>query len=381
MTLWKWSRTADDNDDADSTINWAEGQAPSSVNNSARALMAAAAKYRDDISGNIATGGSSTAYTITTNQGLTALTDGFMVAARLHTTSGATPTLAVDGLTAKQIRSVYGTNIPTGALLSGSVWAFVYDSTDDAWIVHGVSPAAIPLTNIAVTGGTALTAPATDDELPIYDLSATANKKITLADALKVVGSLTADSSPDPAADYALTYDNSATAAKRVLLSKFGSFGTALVHVRDEKSSGTAAASITSGGWRTRLLNTTKTNEVSGASLNTSTGVLTLPAGTYFAEGFCPRYVGNNAASAHQARLYNATAAAELIAGRNSYGAVSATDSNMAGAGEASVTGRFTLSVQSDIQLEHRVTTTSSGGIAHSWGTEVYAELLVWKVA
>lgn len=36
-----WSTTASDNDDADSNINWMEGQAPSTVNGSARAMMAA----------------------------------------------------------------------------------------------------------------------------------------------------------------------------------------------------------------------------------------------------------------------------------------------------------------------------------------------------
>ena len=40
-----WSTTAADNDDADTDINWAEGQAPSTVNNSARAVMAAVATW------------------------------------------------------------------------------------------------------------------------------------------------------------------------------------------------------------------------------------------------------------------------------------------------------------------------------------------------
>ena len=47
---------------ADSTIGWAEGQAPSSINDSARAQMAVQAKWRDDISGAIVTGGTSTSY-------------------------------------------------------------------------------------------------------------------------------------------------------------------------------------------------------------------------------------------------------------------------------------------------------------------------------
>ena len=35
MTLYKWSQTAGNNATADSSINWQEGQAPSSVNDSA----------------------------------------------------------------------------------------------------------------------------------------------------------------------------------------------------------------------------------------------------------------------------------------------------------------------------------------------------------
>jgi hypothetical protein len=57
MTLYKWSQTAPLDAIADSTINWAEGQAPSSINDSARTMMAATAKYRDDIAGAIVTGG------------------------------------------------------------------------------------------------------------------------------------------------------------------------------------------------------------------------------------------------------------------------------------------------------------------------------------
>lgn len=43
MALWQWSTTAADNATADPSINWQEGQAPSTVNDSARAMMAAIA--------------------------------------------------------------------------------------------------------------------------------------------------------------------------------------------------------------------------------------------------------------------------------------------------------------------------------------------------
>src|SRR5580765_6238681 len=65
LPFYNWSRTAASNATADSTVNWAEGQAPSSVNDSARAMMASAAAYRLDVAGGITTGGSATAYTVT----------------------------------------------------------------------------------------------------------------------------------------------------------------------------------------------------------------------------------------------------------------------------------------------------------------------------
>ena len=42
MAFWSWSKTAASNATADATINWAEGQSPSSVNDPARA-----AEWRD----------------------------------------------------------------------------------------------------------------------------------------------------------------------------------------------------------------------------------------------------------------------------------------------------------------------------------------------
>ena len=90
MSFWKWSRTdPSSNATADSSINWAESQAPSTVNNSARAMMTAAAKFRDDISGAIATGGSSTAFTLTSFQSFDTLANmnGAMIAFTPHTTS------------------------------------------------------------------------------------------------------------------------------------------------------------------------------------------------------------------------------------------------------------------------------------------------------
>ena len=112
MTLYKWSQTASSDATADSTINWAEGQAPSSVNDSARAMMAATAKYRDDIAGAIVTGGTSTGVYDFILRGVRHArpSHGQMIAFTPHTTNGATVTLNVDGLGAKPLRSAPARN-------------------------------------------------------------------------------------------------------------------------------------------------------------------------------------------------------------------------------------------------------------------------------
>jgi hypothetical protein len=138
MTMWKWSQTAADNDDADSTINWAEGMAPSAVNNSARAEMAAIAKYRDDTSGMVATAGGTTAYTFATYQSLTTLTDGFTVAFTCNATNTGASTLNVDSLGAVALQKIKGTDLAAGELVAGCVYTAAYDSASTAaWIIHG----------------------------------------------------------------------------------------------------------------------------------------------------------------------------------------------------------------------------------------------------
>jgi microcystin-dependent protein len=160
MTFWKWSQTASSNSNADATINAAEGMAPSAVNDSMRAMMAAAAKYRDDTAGSITTGGSATAYTITTSQSLTTLTAGFTIAFVPHATNtGSAPTLAVDGLTAKPIRTVKGSEIGAGVLVANSIYTVTYATSNSGeWILHS-APSSVPagtgalwFTTVAPTG-------------------------------------------------------------------------------------------------------------------------------------------------------------------------------------------------------------------------------------
>jgi microcystin-dependent protein len=160
MTLYKWSQTASSDATADSTINWAEGQAPSSVNDSARAMMAATAKYRDDIAGAIVTSGTSTAYTVSSYQGFDTLAhlSGQMIAFTPHATNAATVTLNVDSLGASPLRSSPGVELLAGTIIQGTPYVATYSNSDGAFYLQGFfgSPYLIPLGGmIDYTGATA----------------------------------------------------------------------------------------------------------------------------------------------------------------------------------------------------------------------------------
>lgn len=133
-----WSQTAATNASADSTVNFAEGQAPSSVNDSARALMASVAKYRDDTAGILLTTGTSTAYVLASNQVFLSKSamNGAEIAVTIHTTNGASPTLNVDGLGADPIiidTVSTTTPVPSATLLTGGVYTMVYYNSGNTW--------------------------------------------------------------------------------------------------------------------------------------------------------------------------------------------------------------------------------------------------------
>jgi hypothetical protein len=162
MTWWKWSTTAATNASADATINWAEGMSPSAVNDSARAEMAANAKYFADQSGSLLTTGTSTAYALATNGGFDTLAhlSGNGLHVRFHTASGSAPTLNVDGLGAKPLQVASGTALGTGVIAAQSVWGLTYDDTIPAFILRGV-PAQVQDATVATASlqAGAVTAP------------------------------------------------------------------------------------------------------------------------------------------------------------------------------------------------------------------------------
>lgn len=109
----------------------------------------------DDLNG-ITTAGSATAYTLNT-AGNATLATGLKISFKPHTTSGASPTLSMDGGAAKALQIAAGTAVPEGALVAGVNYEAIYDGT--AWIVShnmDISSGGVPVgAEIAFAGSVA----------------------------------------------------------------------------------------------------------------------------------------------------------------------------------------------------------------------------------
>lgn len=142
--VYTFSKTAASNAGSDSTQNWAEGMAPSAVNDSARALLASIAKYRDDISGAIVTTGTSSAYIVASNQIFDTAADFHQktIAFTPHATNAAGPvTMTVDGFANLPLRSSPGVELSAGILVAGTPYVALYNNTDGALYLQGYYPA------------------------------------------------------------------------------------------------------------------------------------------------------------------------------------------------------------------------------------------------
>jgi hypothetical protein len=130
-----WSITAASNGSSDSNINFAEGQSPASVNNSARALMATVKSWWEQISGGATHGGAGNAYTLTSSSpgAIAAYANGMRFLWKPNATSSGSVTLNVDGVGAKKVYRGDGTTqAGSGDIISGVLLDVVYLSALDA---------------------------------------------------------------------------------------------------------------------------------------------------------------------------------------------------------------------------------------------------------
>jgi hypothetical protein len=222
MAFWQWKTSAALNASADPSINMAEGMPPAQLNDGVRALMARAAENRDDTSGLLLTAGTSTAYTVTTNQGLSATpNDGQLIVVSFHTASGAVPTLAADGGTAFPIQVSPGVAVSSaGGLFANVPVPLKFRAASSAWelVGAGISSFALAVAAGAVTNAmlanapawtlkgnntsasaapqdftidalTVKAAPLAADEVPIWDVAGAAMKKATLTSLVPALSS------------------------------------------------------------------------------------------------------------------------------------------------------------------------------------------------
>lgn len=146
----------------------------------------------------------------------------------------------------------------------------------------------------------------------------------------------------------------------------------------EELPSGTAGGSAAAATQNLRALNTVIENGITGASLNVGSYQVTLPAGEYIFEYFCPAFRTNN----HYALLYKASATAGVIGtGSNSY--ANSTD----GYSTSSGTNVITLTTSTTLLELRNYTQTARAadglGLAMSIAgrNERYSSLKIWKIA
>jgi hypothetical protein len=147
------------------------------------------------------------------------------------------------------------------------------------------------------------------------------------------------------------------------------------IKVSHRVATGTDGGTSTATTMHTRVLNTTDTNTVTGASL--ASNQITLPAGTYHYRGRAPTTNGG----LNQTFLYNVTDASYTGVGANSNNG----GSNAEGA-DTSISGTFTIAATKVFELRHYVTNGSATvGLGRAVSVpsqvEVYAEIEFEKVS
>jgi len=138
--------------------------------------------------------------------------------------------------------------------------------------------------------------------------------------------------------------------------------------LQDEKT--TDGGSFIATDWRTRELNTIYGNQQNMVSL--SANQFTLQPGRYFIYGSAPAYSVLN----HQTRLQNSTYNTTEQIGTSetiSFGSESVSRSHLM--------ALLTVNTETTYEFQHRCTlhqNTYGLGVSTGWGTNVYAQVLIW---
>lgn len=148
----------------------------------------------------------------------------------------------------------------------------------------------------------------------------------------------------------------------------------------DQKAVNVAGGTFTSGAWRTRALNTEAYNDIDGAALDTGTGRITLPAGTYFFEARAPVFNVQLA----RTRLWSVTASSVLIPGGSLLPNADATAAELAQV-DGVLRRRIVLAAESVLEVQQFCASTKATngfGVPSNLASmpEVYTEVWVQRL-
>ena len=207
------------------------------------------------------------------------------------------------------------------------------------------------------------------DGIPVAS-GGTGLTSFTAGDILYATGTTTLTKLAKGTAAQALLMNSGATAPEWGTAG--GAFENNLFHIVHETADGTAGSGTNANSWDDRIINTIKTNEISGTL---ASNVIGLGAGDYWIEGGC--FFTNSGYV--QTRLRDTTNSTTLVVGCNTY------TEGYAGAWNTGLSGRFTLSGATDMSVQYYCTTaygTNGQGMASPSSGEVnrFADYKIWKL-
>lgn len=344
------------------------------------------------------TSGTSSAYILSSSVDISGIgyssSQTFLLA--FNITCIANPTLAIDGLSALNLKKYTGQGSKV-SLLAGDITNETYLARNDGTDIIILNPRSSPLyfgaaTTITIASGIiTLTnsgsnylfdteGSAATDDLDTINPGVDGEKIFigNVADARNVIIKHNTGNIFNPVGiDVALDVTSnkiemvySAALSKWIITSNFSL--APVLNIQDQKASGTSGG-VPSSNFNTRVLNTVVKNTISGASL--ASNIITLPAGSYKVWATAPAY----AAGPQQLFLYNSSDSTTILFGSSQ---------SMAGAGNANsehstVFGIFTLAVSKNIILRHWIRDAVADGFGAAVNTglnEVYAQILIEKI-
>lgn len=146
-SIYDWSLLAANNANADTDINWAEGQAPSTVNNSARFMMQRLKEFVADLGAIAAVGGSANVLTYTAKSAFSTYVDGIRIAFRASADNTTAVTLNVNSAGAKPVvKYTIDGEVPlsAGEIQAGGIYEVIYSAAisgaTGGWLILNPTP-------------------------------------------------------------------------------------------------------------------------------------------------------------------------------------------------------------------------------------------------